>query len=329
MNLRHTFVSGIGVHIPDRILNNHDLEKMVDTSDEWIRTRTGIIERRIAPSDCATSDMAVIAARMAIKEAGLTPEKIDLIICATITPDMLFPSTSCLVQKELGCINAVAFDISAACSGFIYALYLADLFIKTGTHDHVLIIGAETLSKFTDWEDRATCVLFGDGAGAVILSPSEREESRIISVHIFSDGRYSDFLQLPGGGSRFPTSYESIDKRLHYIKMKGNETFKLAVKCLVSASMIALEENKLPVEKLDMLICHQANIRIIKAVAQRLGLPDEKVVITLDKFGNTSAASIPISLWDVVRQGKLAKGNYILLTAFGGGLTWGSALLKW
>ena len=326
--VRKAFISGLGGYVPEKVLTNYDLEKMVDTSDEWIRARTGIIERRIASSDCATSDMAIEASRMAIEDAGLKPRQIDLIICATVTPDKFFPSTACLIQKVLGNKKAAAFDISAACSGFIYGLSLANLFVCFGTYDHVLVIGAETLSKVTDWEDRATCVLFGDGAGAVVVSPSEGE-SRILSVHIFSDGRFSDFLEIPGGGSRSPSTHDTVNKRLHYIKMKGNETFKIAVKSLVSASLVALEHNKISADQVDLFVSHQANDRIIQAAAQRLNVPNDRVVISLNRFGNTSAASIPLALWDVARQGKLARGQIALLAAFGGGLTWGSALIRW
>jgi len=323
-----SFISGLGGYLPENVLTNHDLEKMVDTSDEWIRTRTGIIERRIASSHYATSDMATEASRMAIENAGITPQEIGLIICATVTPDNIFPSTACLIQRNLGNHKAAAFDVSAACSGFLYALSLADLFVRSETYEHVLVIGAETLSRFTDWKDRTTCVLFGDGAGAVIVSPSN-SESRILSVHLFADGRFSDLLAVPGGGSRFPCTRDTIKKRLHYIRMKGNETFKIAVKSMVTASNIALEHHNISADHIDLFVSHQANNRIIQAAAQRLGVPDDRVVISLDRFGNTSAASIPTALWDIAQQGKLTRGKMVLLTAFGGGLTWGSSLIRW
>ncbi|MBN2374110.1 ketoacyl-ACP synthase III [bacterium] len=326
--MRKAFISGLGGYVPEKVLTNYDLEKMVDTSDEWIRERTGIAERRIASKDCATSDLAIEASRMAIERASLKPQQIDLIICATVTPDNFFPSTACQIQKALGNNTAAAFDLSAACSGFIYGLSIANLFVCSGAYDHILLIGAETLSKVTDWEDRSTCVLFGDGAGAVVVSPAKGESS-ILSVHIFSDGQFSDCLEIPGGGSRNPCTHDSIDKRLHYIRMKGNETFKIAVKSLVNASVAALEHNKISAGQIDLFISHQANDRIIQAAAQRLNVPAEKVVINLDRFGNTSAASIPIALWDIERQGKLARGAMVLLAAFGGGLTWGSALIRW
>jgi 3-oxoacyl-[acyl-carrier-protein] synthase-3 len=328
LTLRRSFITGLGGCVPERILTNHDLEKMVDTSDEWIKTRTGIKERRIASPECATSDLAIQASRRAIQEAGLTPEEIDLIICATVTPDSFFPSTACLIQKSLGNTTAGAFDLGAACSGFIYALAVADSFIKTGIYNNILVVGAETLSKITDWEDRSTCVLFGDGAGAVVVSASEND-SQILSVHLFSDGNFSDLLAIPGGGSRFPCSHETVDKRLHYIKMKGNETFKVAVKCMVNAALTALEHNQVSVNEIDLFVTHQANDRIIRAAAERLGVSEEKVVISIDRFGNTSAASIPLALWDTAQKGRLKRGQMVLLVAFGGGLTWASTLIKW
>lgn len=328
MTLRRSFISGLGGIVPERIMTNHELEKMVDTSDEWIRTRTGIKERRIASGDVATSDLAISASHKAIKDAGISSNQIDLIICATFTPDKILPSTACLIQKGLRNKKIPAFDISAACSGFIYALSIADSFVKTGKYKNVLVIGAETLSRITDWKDRSTCVLFGDGAGAVIVSDSECE-SGIMSVHIFSNGNYSDFLEIPAGGTRCPCTHETIDKRLHYIKMRGNETFKIAVKSMVEASHTALEYNNISADQVDLFISHQANERIIKAAGERLGLKDERVFINLDRYGNTSAASIPLALWDAYQQGRLQRGMIVLLTAFGGGLTWGSALIRW
>ncbi|MGA1843764.1 MAG: beta-ketoacyl-ACP synthase III [bacterium] len=322
------FISGLGGFVPENILTNQDLERMVDTSDEWIQTRTGIRERRIASPQQATSDLATEAALNAIADAGLTPQEIDLIICATVTPDNIFPSTACLIQRNLRNQTAAAFDISAACSGFIYGLSLAEMFVSTGRHRHVLVIGAETLSRFTDWKERSTCVLFGDAAGAVVVSPAQGE-SRILSVHLFADGRFSDLLVIPSGGSRQPCTHETLDKRQHYIHMKGNETFKIAVKSLVNASVTALEHNHVTADHVDLFISHQANTRIIQAAAERLGVSDERVVITVDRFGNTSAASIPTALWDLSVQGRIARGNMILLAAFGGGLTWGSALIRW
>lgn len=317
-----------GSYLPERILTNFDLEKIVDTSDEWITERTGIKERRIASENQAASDLAYEASRLALERASLKAEDIDLLIAATVTGDMPFPSTACILQHRLGAKNAAAFDINAACSGFLYGLYVADSFVRSGMHKRVLIIGAEVLSKITDWEDRTTCVLFGDGAGAAIVEPTE-EERGIISMHINSDGGMWDLLHIPGGGSRYPVSKDSLDKRLHYIKMKGNETFKIAVRTLEDLVLRILKDNKLDPSQLSLLIPHQANLRIIQATADRLGLPMDKVLINLDKYGNTSAASIPIALDEAVMTGRIKNGDYILLEAFGGGLTWASALIKW
>ena len=317
-----------GSYLPERILTNFDLEKIVDTSDEWITERTGIKERRIASENQAASDLAYEASRLALEKASLKAEDIDLLIAATVTGDMPFPSTACILQHRLGAKNAAAFDINAACSGFLYGLYVADSFVRSGMHKRVLIIGAEVLSKITDWEDRTTCVLFGDGAGAAIVEPTE-EERGIISMHINSNGSMWDLLHIPGGGSRYPVSKDSLDKRLHYIKMKGNEIFKVAVRTLEDLVLRILKDNKLDPSQLSLLIPHQANLRIIQATADRLGLPMDKVLINLDKYGNTSAASIPIALDEAVMTGRIKNGDYILLEAFGGGLTWASALIKW
>lgn len=317
-----------GSYAPEKKLTNSDLEKMVDTSDEWITERTGIKERRIAAEDQSTSDLAFEAAKNALKNAGLKAKDIDIIIVATITPDMLFPSTACFLQHRLGIKNIPAFDISAACSGFIYGLSVADSFIKAGKYKRVLLIGAETLSKFTDWEDRTTCVLFGDGAGAVILEQTEGENG-IVSTHLYADGSYWDMLNLPAGGSRSPASKDTVKKRSHYIKMKGNETFRIAVKTLENLVEETLKKNNLKPSQLSVLIPHQANLRIIQATANRLDLSMDRVIVNIDRYGNTSAASIPIALDEAVRTGRVKEGDYILLEAFGGGLTWASALIKW
>ena len=317
-----------GSYLPQRVLKNSDLEKTVDTSDEWITERTGIRERRIADENQAASDLAYEASKTAIERAELKAEDIDLIIVATVTGDMPFPSTACFLQNKLGAFNSAAFDVNAACSGFLYALYIADNFVKSGIHKKVLVVGTEVLSKVTDWDDRATCVLFGDGAGAVIIEPTD-EDRGILSMHINSDGRMWELIQLPGGGSRNPASCDSVEQRLHYIKMKGNETFKVAVRTLEELVIKTLEENNLDSSRLSLLIPHQANLRIIQATAERLKLPMEKVIINLDRYGNTSAASIPIALDEAVENGRVKNGDYILLEAFGGGLTWASALVKW
>ncbi len=317
-----------GSYLPARILTNRDLEKMVDTSDEWITERTGIKERRIADEDQAASDLAYEAAKIALGRANLRPEDIEVIIVATVSGDMPFPSTACFLQAKLGAVNAVGFDINAACSGFLYALSIADSFIKSEMYRRILVVGTEVLSKITDWKDRTTCVLFGDGAGVAILEPTD-EDRGIISMHINSDGRMWDLLNLPGGGSRNPTSEETVKNGLHYIKMKGNETFKIAVRTLEDLVIKTLEEQGLESSQLSLLIPHQANLRIIQATADRLGLPMSKVVVNLNKYGNTSAASIPIALDEAVSHGRIKNGDYILLEAFGGGLTWASALIKW
>ncbi|MCL4456566.1 MAG: ketoacyl-ACP synthase III [Nitrospirae bacterium] len=317
-----------GSYAPAKKLTNLDLEKMVDTSDDWITERTGIKERRIAGEKQTTSDLAYEASKTALKQSGLKAKDIDLIIVATVTGDMPMPSTACLLQNRLEAKKAAAFDINAACSGFLYGLSVAESFIKAGTHKKILLVGAETLSKFTDWEDRTTCVLFGDGAGAVILEATEGENC-ILSTHIHSDGSLWELLNLPGGGSKNPPTKESINKGLHFLKMKGNETFKVAVRTLESLVVDTLKANNIKPSQLSALIPHQANLRIIQATASRLGLSMDKVVVNLDRYGNTSAASIPIALDEAVRTGRIRKDDYILLEAFGGGLTWASALIKW
>lgn len=317
-----------GSYVPETVITNQDLEKIVDTSDEWIRERTGIGERRIVNGSQAASDLAYEAAQIALKRAHLKAKDLDLIIVGTMSPDMLFPSTACFLQSRLGAKQAAAFDLSAACSGFIYGLHVAGSLIRSETHKRILLVGAEVLSKFTDWEDRGTCILFGDGAGAVILEGT-KEKKGVISTHIYSDGTLSDLIYLPGGGSRYPCSRESILKRSHFIKMKGNETFKVAVRSLEDVAMRTLREGNLDPSDLALLIPHQANTRIIQAVAKRLNLPPEKVFVNIGKYGNTSAASIPIALDEVVQSGRISDGDYALLVAFGGGLTWASALLRW
>jgi len=323
-----TRVLGTGSFVPSTVLTNHDLESMVDTSDEWIQERTGIKERRIAEKGVVTSDLASGAAKKALEAAGTGPEEVELIIVATATPDMMFPSTACIVQDKLGAKMAAGYDISAACSGFIFALANADAFIRSGLYKRVLVIGAETISKVTDWTDRNTCVLFGDGAGAVVLGPDESGHG-ILSTHLHTDGGMADLLYLPAGGSLYPASHWSVDNRLHYLKMRGNETFKIAVRALEEVVMEALAHNGLAAKDIDVLVPHQANLRIIQATAKRLDMPMEKVVVTLDKYGNTSAASVPMALDEAVRDGRIKDGSMVLLEAFGGGLSWASALIKW
>jgi len=317
-----------GSYAPDKRLTNHDLEKTVDTSDEWITERTGIKERRIADKKQSASDLAYEASKAALKQADLKAKDLDLIIVATVTGDMPMPSTACILQSKLGAKRSAAFDINAACSGFIYGLSIADSFIKSGMYKRILLTGAEVLSKFTDWQDRSTCILFGDGAGSVILEAANGE-SGIISTHLYSDGNQWELLNLPGGGSKKPPSKDTVSHKLHFIKMKGNETFKVAVRALETLVVETLKANNLKPSQLSVLIPHQANLRIIQATASRLGLSMDKVIINLDRYGNTSAASIPIALDEAVRAGRIRQGDYVLLEAFGGGLTWASALIKW
>lgn len=317
-----------GSYVPRKVLANNDIEEMVDTTDEWITERTGIRERRIADSNQAASDLAYEASNVALRRAHLKPQDLDLIIVATVSGDMPFPSTACFLQRQLGAKNAAAFDINAACSGFIYNLHIANGLIRAGMHQKILLVGAEVLSKFTDWTDRSTCVLFGDGAGAVIVEGT-KEKRGVLSTHIYSDGNLSELIILPGGGSRTPASDVSLQKKLHFMKMKGSETFKVAVRTLEEIAMKTLDANNIKPSQLSLLIPHQANLRIIQATAKRLGLPDEKVFVNIDKYGNTSAASIPIALDEAAQSGRIKDGDYLLLEAFGGGLTWASSLIRW
>lgn len=320
-------IIGVGCYVPKKILTNKDLERMVDTSDEWITTRTGIKERHIAASDESTSVLAFKAAQAALKNAKIKPEEIDLIIVATITPDMPFPATSCLVQDLLGAKKAACFDVSAACAGFVYGMVAAQQFIATGFYKHVLVVGAEKLSAVTDWEDRNTCVLFGDGAGAAVLS--EVKEGGILSSYLGSDGSLSDLLMLPGGGSRQPASKETIDNKLHFIKMRGNEVFKLAVKIMSDAACRALKKCKLDVGDIDCFIPHQANLRILDAVARKMGLPREKIFFNVASYGNMSSASTAVALSEAFSSGRIKSGDIVVLDAFGAGLVWGSCVIEW
>lgn len=321
-------ITGTGLYVPKKVLTNFDIEKIVDTSDEWIRERTGIRERRIAAKEEAASDLALMASNEALKSAGLKARKLDLIVVATISSDMLLPSTACILQYRIGAKKAAAFDVNAACSGFIYALSIADAYIRAGIYRRVLVVGSEVLSRITDWTDRSTCVLLGDGAGAVVLEATDGDRG-ILSVKLNADGSMWDLLHIPAGGSRRPATEKTVKEGLHYIKMRGNETFKVAVRTLEKLVLSTLKEHKLKPEDISLLIPHQANLRIISATAKRLGLGLEKVMINLDRYGNTSAASIPIALDEAVRSGRVRKGDYIILEAFGGGLTWASALIKW
>jgi len=325
---RTVSVTGVGSYVPSRVLTNAELEKMVDTSDEWITTRTGIKERRLAARDEYTSDLAARAAMKAIQRAGISPTEIDLIIVATITPDMPFPSTACLVQQKIGARRAAAFDLEAACSGFIYALEIAQQFIMSRTYDTVLVIGAEKLSSIVNWEDRNTCVLFGDGAGAAVLQNRPHAHGLLTAV-MGADGEKAELLFMPGGGSRCPASAESVASRLHYLRMEGKETFKNAVQAMQTAAEEALRRCEIDITRIKLIIPHQANRRIIDAVGERLGAKPEQLFVNLHKYGNTSAASVAIALDEAVESGRVHRGDLILLVVFGAGLTWGAAVIEW
>lgn len=320
-------ILGTGSYVPNQVLTNADLERMVETSDTWIVERTGIRERRLVESGQACSDLALEAAQQALLSAKVKASDLDLILLATCTGDCPLPSTACLLQYRLGATRAAACDISAACCGFVYALSIADAYVKSGMR-YVLVIGSEVMSAITDWTDRNTCVLFGDGAGAVVLGPGP-EQSGVLSTHLHANGQLSEMIHVPGGGSKEPASQEVLDSNRCFIKMKGNETFKIAVKSMEEAAHEATKANGVTLSDIDMFIPHQANMRILKAVSQRLGLGQEKLMINLDKFGNTSAASIPLALDEAVRGQRIQKGNLVLLAAFGAGLTWASALIRW
>jgi len=323
----NAYIEGVGHYVPDKVLTNADLEKIVDTSDEWIRTRSGIIERRVSEKDVPTSELATFAAQRALKSAEVSPKDIQMIIIATATPDMFFPSTACLVQAKLGARKIMSFDISAGCSGWLYALSIAEGYIKTG-YDNILVIGAEELTKITDYTDRSTCILLGDAAGAALLKKTD-EDRGILSTYFAADGSYGDLLYMPAGGTRMPPSHESIDNKMHYLKMQGNEVFKVAVRAMYEAAHEVLKRAHLKPGDVAYLIPHQANIRIIEATAKRLHIPMDRVGINLDRYGNTSAASIPISLDEAVQSGKIQKGDIVCMVAFGAGFTWGGALLRW
>lgn len=325
---RRVAIVGTGSYVPERVLTNFDLEKMVDTTDEWIFTRSGIRERRIARPDEASSDMGAIAARRALEAAGTAPEEVDMIVVATITPDMLFPNTACFVQNLIRARNAFCFDLEAACCGFLYSMEVAEQFISSGAVRTALVIAADKLSAVTDWTDRSTCVLFGDGAGAAVLRAVE-DGSGIINTVMGSDGSLTGLLQLPGGGSRTPASPESVERKLHCMKMEGREVFKHAVKAMSDAAQEVLKRAGLTVDDVDCLIPHQANTRIIQAIGERLGIPIGKTFMNLEKYGNMSGASIPVALDEAVRGGRVRKGDIVLLVAFGGGFTWSASLLHW
>ena len=321
-------ILGIGTYVPENILTNFDLEKMIDTSNEWILERTGIRERRIADKGDATSDLAARAALKALESAKVSANEIDLIIVATATPDMLFPSTACLVQDIIKAEKAPAFDLSAGCTGFVYGLTVGTQFIKTGLYEKVLVIGAETVSRVLDFTDRNTGILFGDGAGAAVLGKTEPGYG-VLGVHLGSDGSGGDLLKQPAGGSRLPSNLETIESKLHYLHMNGNEVFKFAVKIMGEAAYSALKNANLEASDIACLVPHQANVRIMQSAAKRLKLPMEKVVVNVDKYGNTSAASIPLALEEGINDGRIKHGDNIILVGFGTGLTWGACVMKW
>ncbi len=326
---RYATITGTGAYVPEQVITNLDLEKMVDTSDEWIRQRTGIVERRIADNGTATSDLSIEAAVNAIEAAKVNPLDIEMVLVATVTPDTFFPSTACYVQKGIGAKNASAMDISAACAGFLYGLDLANGLIKSGGYDTILVVGGEIFNNIIDWEDRSTCVLFGDGAGAAVVQATQ-EAKGILASYIGSDGDYADInlLGIPAGGSRMPLTAEGIEQKLDKIQMSGREVFKLGVRLMPEAAQRVLRQAGVTVEEIDLLIPHQANLRIIEAVGDRLGIEREKVYVNVEKYGNTSAATVIIALDEAIREGRAKPGDLVLLVTFGAGVTWGSTLLR-
>jgi 3-oxoacyl-[acyl-carrier-protein] synthase-3 len=324
------WLAGTGHLLPERVLTNHDLEKIVDTSDQWITERTGIKERRIAADGETLADYAVPASENALEMAGIAAEELDLILCATVTPDWHLPASACFIQERLQARKAVAFDLAAGCSGWLYGLGVAEQFVRTGSCRHALVIGAELLSKFIDWQDRTTCILFADGAGAAVVSRAEGNgPSEILGTRMHTNGALTDFISIPGGGAQHPPSEEMLRNRMHYIKMKGQETFKLAVRHLTGVCREVLEEHGRKAEDVKLFVPHQANMRIISAVGDRLKIPRERIVVNVERTGNTSAASIPIALDEANRAGQVSRGDLVLLAAFGAGLTWAATLAVW
>lgn len=326
--MRGSTIAGIGHYLPERILTNAEIEALVETSDEWIVSRTGIRERRIAAPEQASSDLGLEAAREAMADAGVGPDDLDLIIVGTATPDMLFPATACILQDRLGAKRAGAFDLSAACSSWVYGIAVAHGYVSSGMAETVLVVGAETLSKITNWKDRSTCVLFGDSAGAAVIRPCEPGQG-FLSFYLGADGAGGPLISLPGGGSRYPASYETIERGDHYLQMNGREVYKFAVRLIPKAIEEAASRAGVRLEDVDWFIPHQANIRIIDAAAERLGQPREKFFINVERFGNTSSASVPVALYEAVRGGKIRQGDLTVMVAFGGGLTWASTALRW
>lgn len=327
---RPATITGLGMHVPRKIVTNDDLAATLDTSDEWIRQRTGIRARRIAEPGLSSSDLGILAARQALADADLPPEDIDLVITATLTPDQLTPATASRIAYMSGCVNAGAFDLSAGCTGFIYALAMATGAVAAGLHDQVLVVGAEVFSRFLDWEDRATAVLFGDGAGAAVVSPASSPDSgRVLGFDLGGDGSGLDILMIPAGGSRLPASHETVEARQHYVKMKGSEVYKFATRVVAPCAGRVLERCGRSVDDIDLFIPHQANLRIIEAGAKNLGIPESKIYTNLQRYGNTSGASIPLCLGEARAEGRLREGDLVLLMGFGAGLTWGACLLEW
>ncbi len=329
MSQYQAIITGTGRALPNRVLTNEDLEKIVETSDEWITSRTGIKLRHQASEGESTSTFATAAARKALERANVKPEDLDLIICATVCPDQALPSTAVLIQSQLGAKKAAAFDLVAACSGFLYSLTVANQFIASGIYQNILLIGVEVLSRYVDYTDRATCVLFGDGAGAAVVQRSTDPSRGVLATKIQSDGDFAPVLYIPGGGTKIPASHESIDGRQHYIKMKGNELFKVAVRSMEETARQLLNDQKMTINDVDLFVPHQANQRITDAVADRLGVAAEKVYSNIEHTGNTSAASIPICLDELVEAGRLTPGTNLLMTSFGAGVTWGGVLMRW
>jgi 3-oxoacyl-[acyl-carrier-protein] synthase-3 len=326
--MRCVGITGTGSYLPENVLTNADLEKFVDTNDEWITSRTGIRERHIAPKDMPVSELCYQAGLRALEDAQVAPEEVSLIIVATMTPDFAFPATACLVADRLGAKNAAAFDLEAACTGFIFALATASQFVATGMYKTVLVIGGETMSKIVNWEDRATCVLFGDGAGAAVLQPV-KDGFGLLSFELGSDGSGGMLLSQPAGGSRCPASLETVEKNLHTLQMEGREVYKFAVRIIDVVTVKVLEKAGLMKEDMDLFVPHQANTRIVDAAIKRLGISPDKVVVNLHKYGNMSAASIPVALDEAVKEGRISEGDTIVMVGFGAGLTWGACVLKW
>ena len=323
-------IAGTGRYVPERILSNKDLEDMVDTSDEWIIQRTGIRERHIAAENESTSDLALQAAQSAMEEAGLDPLDLDAVILATLTPDTYCPAGACYVQKLLGAENACSFDLSAACTGFVYGITVGSSLVRSGVHKNVVVIGAETLSRFIDYTDRNTCILFGDGAGAAVLSRAEEgSESRLVDHYLRSDGGGADLIIMPGGGSRQPASADTVDGKKHFLSMQGSDVFKFATRSMQVLIETAIERNGISISDLDLVVPHQVNSRIIETVLRKIDLPEEKIYLNLQRYGNTSAASVPMALHEAVEEGRIEKGSLVLLVAFGAGLTWGYNLVRW